>query len=506
MNIANPIELQAFLRPDKIAVVFGEAQYSYGEMDAQANRVANALISMGIQKGDRVAMWLPNRFEFLIAFYGIAKIGAVALPMNILYKEREIQFLLSNSQSKAIIALEEGLTTLRQVRENLPDLKKIIVVGQEKGYDDAVGFEKRIAAHSNQFISLNLSPDDPATILYTSGTTGNPKGAVLTHYNLLMNSEFYAVGLGTNEDWVGICVLPLSHLLSLAAGVMVLFGKGATMHVMDRFVAEEAGEIISRHRVNYSFAVRTVYTLLLALPDEPRFDLTSLEVCIVTGAVTPLELRKEFEEKFTCKTIHAYAQVESSPVITMDRIDMKRKFESVGYPLPHIEVKIVDDEDRSLPPNEHGEICCKGHCVMKEYWDNPVGTASTIIDGWLHTGDIGMLDEEGYLYIFDRKKDMIICGGYNIYPIELEELLYENPKVLEAAVIGIPDDKMGEIPKAYISLKPGQTANEEEMMAYVRERLAKYKKLRSVEFLSEVPKGPTGKILRRELRELSAKK
>jgi long-chain acyl-CoA synthetase len=284
---------------------------------------------------------------------------------------------------------------------------------------------------------------------------------------------------------------------------MVLFGRGGTMHVMDRFVAEEAAEIISRHQVNYSFAVRTVYTLLLALPDEPRFDLRSLDICIVTGAVTPLELRKEIEDKFGCKTIQAYGQVESSPVISMDRVDMKRKFESVGYPLPHIEVKIVDDQNQPVPVGEHGEICCKGHCVMKAYWNNPEGTKAAIVDGWLHTGDIGMVDEEGYVYIFDRKKDMIICGGYNIYPIELEEVLYENPKVLEAAVIGVPDDRMGEIPKAYITLKPGERADEEEIMAYVKDRLAKYKKLRSVAFLDELPKGPTGKILRRELRELS---
>ena len=504
MNIANIIELQASRAADKNAVVFGEEPYSYSFMNAQANRVANALASMGVKKGDRVAIWLPNCFEFLTSFYGVLKIGAVALPMNILYKKREIEFLLSNSGSKMVITLEEGLETLNQIRGSLSDLEKTIVIGEEKEYGEALSFEKAVKSCPDDFWSVNLSPDDPATILYTSGTTGNPKGAVLTHYNLLMNSEFYAVGLGAKEDWVGICVLPLSHLLSLAAGVMVLFGKGGTMHVMDRFAAEEAAQIISRHKVNYSFAVRTVYTLFLTLPDEPRFDLTSLEICIVTGAVTPLELRKEIEEKFKCKTIQAYGQVETSPVITMDRIDMKRKFESVGYPLPHIEVKIVDDEDRPLAPNEHGEICCKGHCVMKGYWNNPVGTEATIIDGWLHTGDIGMLDNEGYLYIFDRKKDMIICGGYNIYPIELEELLYENPKVLEAAVVGIADEKMGEIPKAYITLKLGEEADEEEIMDYVKDRLAKYKKLRAVEFLDELPKGPTGKILRRELRELSA--
>jgi long-chain acyl-CoA synthetase len=276
------------------------------------------------------------------------------------------------------------------------------------------------------------------------------------------------------------------------------------MHVMERFEAEAAARIISRHRVNYTFAVRTVYALFLALPDEPQFDLRSLEVCIVSGAVTPLELRKAFEDKFKCKTVQAYGQVESSPVISVDRIDKKRKFESVGFPLPHIEVKIVDEDDRPLQPNEHGEICCKGHCVMKGYWKNPEGTKATIKNGWLHTGDIGMVDEEGYLYVFDRKKDMIICGGYNIYPIELEEVLYENHKVLEAAVVGIEDEKMGEIPKAFIVLKPGMQAEEGEMMTYVEDRLAKYKRLRAVEFVDELPKGPTGKILRRELREMSA--
>lgn len=503
MNIANPIEVQAFSVPDKAAVVFGEDRYSYGVLNARANQVANALQSMGIQEGDRVAIWLPNCFEFLAAFYGIVKTGAVALPMNILYKSREIQFLLSNSQSKAIVAMPEGLEIIDRLRQKLPDLETVISIGPEDAGSDVISFDKAISSQSDDFRTLNLSPDSPATILYTSGTTGNPKGAVLTHYNLLMNSEFYAAGLGARETWVGICVLPLSHLLSLAAGVMVLFGRGGTMHVMDRFVAEEAAEIISCHQVNYSFAVRTVYTLLLALPDEPRFDLRSLDICIVTGAVTPLELRKEIEDKFGCKTIQAYGQVESSPVISMDRVDMKRKFESVGYPLPHIEVKIVDDQNQPVPVGEHGEICCKGHCVMKAYWNNPEGTKAAIVDGWLHTGDIGMVDEEGYVYIFDRKKDMIICGGYNIYPIELEEVLYENPKVLEAAVIGVPDDRMGEIPKAYITLKPGERADEEEIMAYVKDRLAKYKKLRSVAFLDELPKGPTGKILRRELRELS---
>ena len=501
MNIANMLEIQAFKTPDKTAVVFGKNEYSYGFLNAESGRVANAFIGLGIKKGDHVAIWLPNCLEFLTSFFGILKLGGVVLPMNILYKKRELRFLLSNSKSKAVIALKEDLHVLRQIEDDLPHLENIVTVGEGGVCDHRISFQEMIKTNSADFPSLELDPDDTATILYTSGTTGNPKGAMLTHRNLLMNAEYYAAGLGAEKDWVGICVLPLSHLLSLAAGVMVMFGRGATMHVMKQFEPEAAARIISRHRVNYTFAVRTIYSLFLALPDEPQFDLSSLEVCIVTGAVTPLELRKAFEEKFKCTTIQAYGQVESSPVISLDRMDIKRKFESVGYPLPHIDIKIADDADRPLPPGKHGEICCKGHCVMKGYWDNPEGTRAAIKDGWLHTGDIGMVDQEGYLYIFDRKKDMIICGGYNIYPIELEELLYENPKVLEAAVIGVRDENMGEIPKAFIVLQSNATATKDEIMDFVKNSLAKYKKLREVEFVDELPKGPTGKILRRRLRE-----
>ena len=502
MNLASTLlEYQACRRPDKTAVVFGEKGYSYSFLNAEANKVANSLRSLGVHPGDRVSMWLPNCLEFITSFYGILKVGAVVVPMNILFKAREIEYLLSNSEAKVLITVAPCLETVRPVRNKLLKLENIIALGLEDQEKDALSFGKFIGKFSDPFFGVDLSLDDTATILYTSGTTGNPKGAMLTHRNLYMNAEYYAEGLGANENWVGICLLPLSHLLSLAAGQFVLFGRGATMHVMERFVAEQAAMIIAKHKVNYTFAVPTVYAMFLALPDEPQYDLRSLEVCITTGAMTALDLRKRFEEKFSCKTIQAYGQVESSPVITMDRLDKPRKFESVGYPLPHVEVKIVDDEDRPLPPNQHGQICARGHCVMKGYWKNPDGTGEAIRDGWLHTGDIGMIDGEGYVYIFDRKKDMIICGGYNIYPIEIENLLYEHPKVLEASVVAVPDERLGEIPKAYIVLKPGETASDQEIMDYVKERLAAYKKLRAVEFLEALPKGPTGKILRRALRE-----
>lgn len=501
MNLAwTSLEYQALRRPDKTAVVFGERAYSYSFLNAEANRVANALEALGVQKGDRVSIWLPNCLEFITSFYGILKVGAIAVPMNILFKAREIEYLLSNSEAKVLITTAPCLEILHQVRDKLPALESVLAIGLEAQQRDAFSFDQFTQKFIPHFWGLDLSLDDTATILYTSGTTGNPKGAMLSHRNLFMNAEYYAEGLGATENWVGICLLPLSHLLSLAAGQFVLFGRGATMHVMERFVAEQAAMIISKNKINYTFAVPSVYAMFLSLPDEPRYDLSSLEICITTGAMTPLDLRKRFEEKVNCRTIQAYGQVESSPVITMDRLDKPRKFESVGYPLPHVEVKIVDEADRALPPNTHGEICCRGHCVMKGYWKNPEGTREAIKDGWLHTGDIGMVDEEGYVYIFDRKKDMIICGGYNIYPIEIENLLYENPKILEASVVAVPDARLGEIPKAYIVLKPGMTASEQEIMDYVKDRLAAYKKLRAVEFLDALPKGPTGKTLRRVLR------
>jgi long-chain acyl-CoA synthetase len=504
MNIANMLELQAFRLSQKSALVFDEKVYSYGMINTRANGVANGLLSLGIRKGDHVAIWLPNCLEFVTTFYGILKIGAVALPMNVLFKAREMEFLLSNSASRAIVTHKEGLPILNEIRPGLPGLKQVIATGCHAPYPGLLSFEEVMARGSGEFRSVDMTPDETATILYTSGTTGNPKGAMLTHLNLFLNSEYYASGLGARENWVGLCVLPLSHLLSLAAGLLVLFGRGATMHVMRQFDPEEMARIIQRREINYTFAVPTVYTMLLALPHDPEFDMHTLEACVITGATTPLELRRSVEDQFGCRTFQAYGQVEASPVISLDRNDLERKFESVGYPLPHVEVKIVDDHDRTLPPLEHGEICAKGHCVMKSYWNNPEGTRAAIKDGWLHTGDIGMLDEKGYLYIFDRKKDMLICGGYNIYPIELEEVLYEHPTVLEAAVVGVPDERLGEIPKAYVVLKPGMKAAEKEIMDYVKTRLAKYKKLRAVEFVDALPKGPTGKILRRLLRDRGA--
>jgi long-chain acyl-CoA synthetase len=501
MNLANILDLQAVQRPEKAGVIFGETVYTYAHLNKEANQMANALIDLGIQKGDRVAMWLPNCPEFITTFFGILKVGGIVVPLNILFKAREVEYLLSNSEAKILVTMASCLDVLQEVKGNLPHLKTVLALGLETDQNHILSFQNSILKASPNFLSVDVGPDHTATILYTSGTTGFPKGAMLTHRNLFMNSEFYAEGLGANENWLGLCVLPLSHLLSLAAGQFVLLGRGGTLHIMERFVAEQAAMLIAKNKINYTFAVPTVYAMLLALPDEPRYDLRSLEICITTGMMTPLELRKKFEEKFDCKTIQAYGQVESSPVITMDRIDRPRKFKSVGFPLPYIEVKTVDEDDRTLPPNSHGEICARGHCVMKGYWKNAEGTEAALKDGWLHTGDIGMVDEEGYLYIVDRKKDMIICGGYNIYPIEIENLLYEYPKIMEASVVGIPDERMGEIPKAYVVLKSGETATEQEIMNYVKERLAAYKKLRAVAFLDALPKGPTGKILRRALRE-----
>jgi long-chain acyl-CoA synthetase len=501
MNLGNILDLQAVKRPEKAGVVFGETEYTYAHLNQEANRIANALLALGVQKGDRVAMWLPNCPEFITTFFGILKIGGLVVPLNILFKAREVEYLLSNSQAKVLVTTAHCLDILQEVKDHLPHLDTVVALGLETDQDRILSFQQFILKASPNFFSIDVGPDHTATILYTSGTTGFPKGAMLTHRNLFMNSEFYAEGLGADEHWLGLCVLPLSHLLSLAAGQFVLLGRGGTLHIMERFVAEQAAMLIAKNKINYTFAVPTVYAMLLSLPDEPRYDLHSLEICITTGMMTPLELRKRFEEKFDCQTIQAYGQVESSPVITMDRIDRPRKFTSVGFPLPYIEVKTVDEDDQTLPPNAHGEICARGHCVMKGYWRNSEGTQTALKDGWLHTGDIGMVDEEGYLYIFDRKKDMIICGGYNIYPIEIENLLYEHPKILEASVVGIPDERMGEIPKAYVVLKAGQTATEQEVMDFVKERLAAYKKLRAVKFLDALPKGPTGKILRRALRE-----
>nr|WP_263326607.1 long-chain-fatty-acid--CoA ligase [Neobacillus sp. Marseille-Q6967] len=501
MNITFSLERHALLNGNNIAVKFRDTDYTYKQINRNVDAFANLLINQGVNKGDRVAVWLPNCLEFIYTFYGALKIGAMVVPINHLFKSAEADYILNNSGAKVLFTTQEKIPLVKVSISSLPELEKVIITdGCPSNLEGFLDINSILDNQNDCFIARDLSPDHGACILYTSGTTGNPKGVELSHYNLNTNAEFYADSIHLTNHHYGAIVTPLSHLLVLMAGLILIFMKGGKFYLFEKFSTKPVASKIFEEKINFFIGVPAMYYMFMNLPEEQEFDLSSLDICITSGGHMPLEVRRNFESRYNTITIQAYGQTESSPVITVDMLSRTRKFQSVGYPIPHVEVAIVDDNNNFLPPNEPGEIVARGHCVMKGYWNNPDQTANTIINGWLHTGDIGKIDEDGYVYLLDRKKDLIIVGGYNVYPVEIENVLYTHPAVFEAAVIGQKDERLGEIPKAFIVLKEGQSVSKDEIKAYCLERLASYKQIREVEFIKEIPKTPSGKLMKRKLK------
>ena len=507
MNLAYALERNACIKPDHPAVIFHDRVYTYEKMNWETNRYANMMARLGVQKGDRVCIWLPNGLEFIYSFFAILKLGAIAVPMNFLFKKAEAQYILQNSGATLLITANEKLSIVDDMFPELPDLKTVVSIDQKETENPRVlSVSEAIRGAGDQRIAFECSPDHGACILYTSGTTGTPKGVELTHYNLNTNAEFYADSIGLSDRHYGCIVTPLSHLLVLMAGLILIFMKGGKFYLFEQFRTEEVASKIHDEKINFFIGVPSMYYMFLTLPETEQYDLSCLEICITSGAHMPIEVRKKFESRFQTLTIQAYGQTESSPVITVDQRSKERRFDSVGYPLPHVDVRIVDHDGNPLPPGQAGEIVARGHCVMKGYWNMPEETAKTVRNGWLHTGDIGMMDEDGYVYLLDRLKEVIISGGYNVYPKELENVLYKHSAVLEAAVIGVDDERLGEVPKAYIVLKEGCQVTEEEIKNFSLEHLAVYKRIRHVEFVNEIPKTPTGKLMKRKLVESERRK
>jgi long-chain acyl-CoA synthetase len=360
-------------------------------------------------------------------------------------------------------------------------------------------FEKLLAGVEPRREVVDRAPDDTAVILYTSGTTGTPKGAELTHANLKTNCEITRDMFGIGGDVVTLGALPLFHSFGQTCGMNATLAAGGTLSLIPRFDPGKALEIIERDRVNLFQGVPTMYSALLHHEGHEKFDTATLELCVSGGSAMPVELMRSFEEAFGCKILEGYGLSESSPVASFNRPDRERKPGSIGIPIEGVEMKVVDDDGNDVPQGEVGEIVIRGHNVMKGYWNKPDETGETLIDGWLHTGDIAKIDEDGYFFIVDRKKDLIIRGGYNVYPREIEEVLYEHPAVREAAVIGVKDDNLGEEVGAAVALKDGEEASAQELRDFVKEQVAAYKYPRRVWFVDDLPKGPTGKILKREI-------
>jgi len=472
-----------------VSLAFEGREWTNVEQQCGANRFAHALRRLGLRVGDRVVVLLPNCPEVLQAYAGILKAGGVIVPVVFLLGADEVRHILADSEARVVVTAPAFLDKVEGFAGT------IVLVGEGTGR----GWDELIAGESKTFGSVDRADDDLAVILYTAGTTGHPKGVALTHANLASNARAAASLYELDRTSWALMVLPLSHSYGLTvmnAG-NILGTKGVLLRWFNPGGVLEA---IQHYRVESMSAVPTMLVYLLNYPDAARFDTSSMRLWGSGAAPLPLEIVEPFERKFGGRILEGYGLTEASPVVSAHRLSGARKLGSVGQALPGVAVAILDDADRPLPPGELGEVCVRGPNVMQGYYRLPGETAHTLRNGWLHTGDVGRLDADGYLYIVERKKDLIIRGGFNIYPREVEEVLYAHPAVAEAAVVGVADVLMGEEVLAFVALKPGAATDAGALIGFCQERLARYKCPRQIRFVDALPKSPIGKILRKELR------
>jgi long-chain acyl-CoA synthetase len=491
LNLASIATESAARVPGNPAVRLGGAELTYAELDDRSARLATLLREKGLQPDDRVGVMLPNVLEFPVSYYGVLRAGGVVVPMNVLLKRREIAFYLEDSGAKLLLAWH-GFA--EEARGGAVD------AGTELVEVEPGSFAAMLAEHQPTPGLADTAEDDTAVILYTSGTTGKPKGAELTHLNLFRNAEISS--RNTCEIAAGDVVfggLPLFHSFGQTVGMNATLKVGACLSLVPKFDPGEALETMQRDRITHFYGVPTMFGALLHHPEREGYDTSTLRTCITGGASMPVEVLRGFEQAFGAIVLEGYGLSETSPVSSSNHPDRERKPGSIGTPLEGVEMKVVDEDDNEVPQGEVGEIVIRGHNIMKGYWQRPDATAEAMRGGWFHSGDMARVDEEGYFYIVDRKKDLIIRGGYNVYPREVEEVLYEHPKIREAAVLGVPHDQWGEEIGAAVVLHEGEELEPEEVSAYVKERIAAYKYPRLVWFLDDLPKGPTGKILKREI-------
>jgi long-chain acyl-CoA synthetase len=511
------LELSCIKYEDNVATIFFDQKLTYLQLRDQVRRLATALRGMGVEKGDRVALMLPNSPQMVIAYYGVLEAGAVVTNISPLHVEPEIEFEVNDSGSETLIYLDLFDSRIQAVRGNTP-LKRIIPtsitdymetpVPPNVEKDDMTFFLKEIIDDASADVSdIEIDPEnDLAALQYTGGTTGVPKGVMLTHRNLLANTMQCAMWGGEflerGKD-VYLCVVPFFHSYGQTVAMNGAIFGAATMVLIPQFEINMLLQAIQKYEPNLFPGVPTIYIAILNHPDAVAYGVNKIKLCNSGSAPLPVEVHRQFSKISGGIFAEGYGLSEASPVTHSNPIMGWKKIGSIGLPFPDTDCKIVDVDTgkTEMGTDEPGELIIKGPQVMKGYWEKPEETAITLRDGWLFTGDVGTIDEDGYFYIVDRKKDMIIAGGFNIYPREIDEVLYAHPKVQEAVAVGIPDEYRGETVKAYIVLKEGEEATEQEIIDYSRERLASYKAPKIVEFRTELPKTMVGKVLRRALRE-----
>jgi long-chain acyl-CoA synthetase len=500
------LDQRAHAAPDK-PFLFSEAdarRYTYAEFNAAVDAAAHMLASCGLKKGDVVSLLMPNSAEYIIAYFACWKLGAVAGPVNSLLKPQEMAYVIADSEAKALLYHSDFVSQMREVSQlvwagNDDLLKNAIIEFDNEA--DATGGYVDFAENSLEARNVPLSKDDDAIIIYTSGTTGKPKGCLLTHGNLISNARQISQWLGFTESDRLLTMMPLFHMNAVSVTTMSSLYAGGSTVVSPKFSASRFWQMISDYQITSFGSVATMLSMLLTTyPDGVPAGLKTeqLRFAMCGSAPVPAEVMKRFEETFNCLVIEGYGLSESTCRSSFNPPDERRRPGSCGKPIGN-EMRVVDEEDREVADGELGEIVLRGENILKGYYRNPEATANAFRGGWFHTGDVGYRDADGFFYIVDRKSDMVIRGGENIYPREIDEVLYQHPSVAAAAAIGVPDELYGEEVAAFVVLKEGREATEDEIIAFCRARLADYKCPKTVRFVSEIPKGPTGKLLKREL-------
>lgn len=520
--------------PDRAATIFFGARLSFKQLAVLIDRMAAALHALGVQKGDRVGLMLPNCPQVLIAYNAVLKVGGVVVQTSPMYVEREIEHQMNDSGAQTMIVLDLFYQRVRNVKEKTP-LNRVIVTGLEDFMPFPLNFlyplklrteGKRVTVEPEEGVyrfmellnrrqpappQVAINPaEDLALLQYTGGTTGVAKGTMLTHRNLVANTiqsrEWFELKRGGQDIILG--ALPFFHVYGMTVGMNLAILIGATLIILPRFQVTEALKTIQKYHPTLFPGAPAMYVAINNHPDVKKYDLTSIVACISGSAPLPVEVQNKFEALTGGKLVEGYGLTEASPVTHCSPIFGHRKIGTIGIPFPDTDCKIMDlaTGEEELPQGEVGELAIRGPQVMKGYWNRPEETKMALRDGWLYTGDIARMDEDGFFQVVDRKKDLIISGGFNIYPRDVEEILYEHPKVKEVVVAGVPDAYRGEMVKAYVVLKDGVTATEEELIEFCRERLARYKVPRAIEFRAELPKNLVGKILRRVLVDEERKK
>jgi len=500
-SLADVLQVAMAMKPDHPAVFFEDRTITYRDLDTAANRVANSLIALGVKPGDRVAIHLENRPDFIEIYQGVMRIGAILVPANVMYTGEELEHIITDSEATVLFVRTEWAEKV-SARERLPNLRHVVeVCGMN--HDNTLDYEDLKRSASDARPSVKVNRDDVAFIQYTSGTTGKPKGAMVSHANVLAvidNTTDLPAAPESREDDVLLLILPLFHAYALNLALNRALLSVMPFVLVARFDAERIFALFEKHRVTTFYGAPPMYFAFVNTPGLEKYDVSSLRGAFSGAAPLPVVILERFKERTGVEISEGYGLSETAPTLCSNLAGPVNKPGSVGPPIPGVEIRLVDEQDRDVPKGEVGELIARGPNVFRGYWKREAESAEALRGGWFHTGDLAKVDEDGYYTIVDRKKDMVLVSGFNVYPIEVENVLMRHPKIMDAAVIGVPDTYQGESVKALLVVRPGESLEPAEVIEYARKYLAAFKVPRHVEFRTQLPKSPTGKVLKRELR------